>query len=174
MPIGAPIAALIGSAISGGTAITAGVLNHNAQTDAQNTQRDYNDRALAAQQEQQTYERQKAELDRQREIEEFNQNFGLNQSKFDYSKQQDALNRDQLLERQGYQRGQFNQYLGRLQPFSQGGQSVLPQLAGLITPSAAGFGSGGGVQMRAPDGSLSMVDPDHVDHYASLGAQRVQ
>lgn len=173
MPIGLPVAMLISSAIGGGTAAIGSALNKSAQGDALSSQTDYNNRALQAQIEQQSYERQQNALELANEQSEFSKQFGLSQQQFGLTQSQF----NNTIDRQNYQRGAFNQYLGRLQPFSDAGKSALPTLQNLVRPSAVGFGggaqNGNGVLLRAPDGSTAMVDPAHVDHFTSLGATPV-
>ena len=144
-----PTASLISTGIGAATNIYGGKKQADANAAALQAQIDYNNKALAAALDQQQYERQ-----------------------------QDEINRNIALERQDYQRGQYNQYVSRLQPFASAGQTSLPRLTALLEPSQIGLGGGpssapNAVRLRAPDGTESMVDPAHVAHYLALGAMPV-
>jgi hypothetical protein len=158
MPITLPIATLIAGAAGTGASIIGSHQASSANQDAASAQEKYNEEALAAAKQQQDIANQQW------------------QKQFDYQRQQDDLNRQMALERQGYQRGQYSQYLNRLSPYATAPQQSLPILNQLLQPSQIGMGSApssGGVLMRAPDGSTQMVDPAHVAHYTSAGAQLV-
>lgn len=157
MPITLPIATLIASGVG---AATSAIGSHNAQNANQaalDTTTQLNKQALDAAQAQQQWENQ------------------FQQNQFSYQQQQDALNRQMALERQNYQRGQYNQYVNRLSPYATAPQQSLPILNRLLQPGqiTASGGNGPTVTMRAPDGSIAQVPQDHVDHYTSLGATQV-
>lgn len=107
---------------------------------------------------------------------------------------------DAAKEAQTYQRGQYSNYLQRLQPYANAGAPSLDALNALLDPSIIGMeGSAparpasnyaaqvrsagvqppatppkpGMVQMKAPTGETQWVDPSMVDHYIALGAQKV-
>lgn len=122
----------------------------NAEKDAAQLQSDFNNKALAAQQEQQAWERQQA-LDAIKR------------------QQEDLLyTRAQTEENQTYNRGERSQYLTRLDPFRSAGQGALPRIESLLSGGGAGM-----VTMRAPTGETQAVHPVDVDRATQLGAVRI-
>lgn len=135
MPIALPIALVAGSAIAGGAELYGAHKQAQAAEDAANTQKDYNDKALAAAQ-----------------------------------------------ESQAYQRNAYNQYLNRLQPYTQaysGSMSKLASLLGQTQPTAGAMSaqmpaaSSAMVTLRAPNGMTKQVPSSQAQHYISRGATQV-
>lgn len=167
MPIAAPIATIVGA----GLALKGQSNANRANQSATAAQTEYNNRALAAQLEQQAYDRAQQAADRAEQIREYNQNYGFNQ-------QQADLAQSNLVNRRDYSRGQFGSYLNRLQPFSQAGQAATANLSAVLSRALpASIPTSGStsemVTLRAPNGQVSQVPAEHADHYIAQGAVRV-
>lgn len=186
MPITLPVATLLSSAIGGGTAIAGLRSQSKANSQANQTQAQANAAALAAQQEQLAYDRQQAAIQTSRQAaldaeaqREYNQNYGLSQQQFGFNQQQADLAQSNLVNRRDYSRGQFGNYLTRLQPFSQAGQQATANLASVLgralpaSVPTAGSGGGATVRLQSPDGNVRDVPADQAAHYVSMGAVKV-
>lgn len=133
-----------------GSLIGAG-MQAGADREATRLQSHYNDRALAAAEEEQKYQRERqGRLDTQSED-----------------------------ERQ-YQHGQYASYQQRLAPYREASAPSLGRLNSLLSGSqwstpgqSPGAPQGGMVTLRAPDGSTSQVPASQADHYLQRGAVRV-
>lgn len=131
-----PVGAIIGAgALSAGATVYSASKQSSAAKDAAATQKDYNDKALAAAQ-----------------------------------------------ESQAYQRNAYNQYLNRLQPYTQaysGSMSKLASLLGQTQPTAGAMSaqmpaaSSAMVTLRAPNGMTKQVPSSQAQHYISRGATQV-
>lgn len=157
--VGTGIGAAVGAGIGAIASIFGSKKQSSAQKQATQAQTRANDEALAYQKEQDAYARQRAEDETR------------------YSREQDALNRALLLENRDYARGQYANYLGRLNPYLEGGTRAFSGLQGSLRGNIAAttptMGGGGMVTLRGPDGSTRAVPAGQVDHYVRLGAQRV-
>lgn len=164
-----PLAALsvgAGTAIAGalgaGAAVAGARSSQRAQRDASRMEMDATNRALQDAREQRAYEQKRDEDERayRRSLDE--QEFG------------------RYTEKRDYDRGQYANYLGRLQPYSATGSTAVANLGASVTralPAAVPAAGGSAmVKIQAPEeygGGISEVPAAHVQHYLSKGGKVV-
>lgn len=177
MPITLPIATLIGSAIGGGTALAGMHSQGKANNQANALQSKYSDQALAAQREQDTYDRIRQNQQDAESKREYDQDYGLNRDQFGFTQAQADRAQANLENSRNYIRGQYGNYLTRLSPYSQAGASTVANLASVLgrnlPASIPTAGSGAMVRLQSPNGQIQEVPAEHADHYLSLGATKV-
>lgn len=166
-----PIAALtpaLATIIAGGAAAGASVYGAKKQAgaarDATRVEERYSDKAVAAAEEQRAYDREQEQLRLEREAE---------QKAYDRRMEQEAIGR--TVEDRNYRRGQFSEYLTRLEPYRTGSHPAIGRAEQLIgaNPTFARPTGEGLVTLRAPNGQTQQVPVQQAEHYERLGAVRV-
>lgn len=94
-----------------------------------------------------------------------------------YQKEQDAYERKRDEEQTNYDRGQYADYLGRLDPYRAAGTGALARLSSHLGGSAPAMSypvdQVGMVKLQSPDGRVREVPADQAEHYLAQGATRV-
>lgn len=201
-----PLAAIgvgAGTAIAGlagaGAAVMGSRSASNAQRDASRIEQQSTNAALADAREERTYGRMTAEeqrrydrmtyaeqqaYDRARYADEQQylrgrdaQAFGLERDRFGFEREKFGTEQKNYGEERDFGRGQYANYLGRLEAFRAPGAGVMPALSSVVGRGVAAsvptMGGGGMVKLQAPNGQVTSVPAAHVEHYISRGAKRV-
>lgn len=170
MPIGLPVATLIGSAIAGGTTAYGIKASGSANKRASEVESKYGDEALKDERAEREYQRQRDEEDRRLALSRDDREYG-------YRAGRDAISDARFNDERDYGRGQFASYKSRLAPFSDAGTRSVANLSSVIgrglPASIPTAGTGGMVRLQSPTGQVSEVPAAHLDHYLSLGAKQV-
>ena len=90
-------------------------------------------------------------------------------------KEEQLYQRGKEKEQTGYDRGQYANYLGRLDPYAQAGPPAVTRLQDVLGRPGAipSVGNGPMVTLRSPNGQTQQVAADQADWYLSRGATKV-
>lgn len=172
--LGGPAGMVIGAGIGAAASIFGAKKSSNTalkgQREAARMEERYTQEALRDAREQRTYEQRLAEADRA-------YTRGRDRELFDFEREKFGIEQKNYGDERDFGRGQFANYLGRLEAFRAPANGAVANLSAVtsraLPASVPTNGGGAVVTLRAPNGAISQVPAAHVEHYLKLGATRV-
>lgn len=177
MPITAPIATLIGSAIGGGATAYGIKSSNSANKNAAALESKYNDEALKDARAERARQQAIDDDDRRLSLEDRALSNARYSDMLGYQRGRDSIEDARFNDERDYGRGEFASYKSKLAPFSNAGTRSMANLSSVVgrnLPAAIPTtGAGVMVRLQSPNGQMREVPTEHAAHYLKLGAKQV-